>query len=145
MAPSSLSKSRKARGSVAPTNGHSGSRPVTTADRLNVLVGDKEKAAKDKRRSRDLMAKYGLTLDQFEKMLLIQRGKCGICDRFFHGVRRMYVDHDHQSGRVRGILCYPCNHRLLGRGLEDPFVHERAAAYLRSTFDGRNLGKGELN
>ena len=144
MAPSSLSKSRKARGSVAPTNGHSGSRPVTTTDRLNALnLGERD--ARERRRDKMLMAKYGLSLAQFEKMLLIQRGKCGICDRFFHGVRRMYVDHDHQSGRVRGILCYPCNHRLLGRGLEDPFVHERAAAYLRSTFDGRNLGKGELN
>jgi hypothetical protein len=32
-----------------------------------------------------------------------------------------------------------CNHRLLGRGLEDPALHEAAANYLRSTFDGRTL------
>ena len=145
MAPSSLSKSRKARGSVAPTNGHSGSPGDFTSSKLKFRVREVYGDAKALRRDRALMTKYGITRTQFEKMLLIQRGKCGICDRFFHGVRRMYVDHDHQSGRVRGILCYPCNHRLLGRGLEDPFVHERAAAYLRSTFDGRNLGKGELN
>ena len=54
----------------------------------------------------------------------------------------MYVDHDHKAPhRVRGILCYPCNKRLLGRGLEDPALHRRAAEYLESTFDIRNLGR----
>ena len=141
MARSSSSALKKPRGTGVRTSGL----PALASLHESLPSEYEAKSKRLVRRNKMLMAKYGLTLDQFEKMLLIQRGKCGICDRFFHGVRRMYVDHDHQSGRVRGILCYPCNHRLLGRGLEDPFVHERAAAYLRSTFDGRNLGKGELN
>jgi hypothetical protein len=132
LAPSSLSPSRRLQGTVGSINGPD----------LNQLRSLKSGPnPKEARRNRFLMTRYGITRDQFEKMLLIQRGKCGICEKFFYGTRRMFVDHDHKSGRVRGILCYPCNHRLLGRGLEDPDVHERAAQYLRRTFDGRNLGK----
>jgi hypothetical protein len=50
------------------------------------------------------------------------------------------VDHDHKPPhRVRGLLCFRCNHRLLGRGLENAFLHTQAANYLLSDFDGRTL------
>lgn len=93
------------------------------------------------RRKRDLYyrRKYGLTLKQWEKMAARHKGGCWICFRPPKRTRRHNTDHDHKTKRVRGILCFRCNHRLLGRGLEDPTLHERAAQYLRSTFDGRNL------
>ncbi len=53
-------------------------------------------------------------------------------------VRRLYLDHDHARGRVRGALCFRCNHRLLGRGLEDWRLHRDAAQYLRSARDYRS-------
>jgi hypothetical protein len=52
-------------------------------------------------------------------------------------IRRLYLDHDHVTGRVRGVLCFRCNHRLLGRGLENVALHRSAAEYLDSTFDAR--------
>lgn len=138
MGRSSSSVSKRSQGTEGSTNGH-GSNVLSheyVKERLGVNLNVKEQ-----RRNQLLITKYGITRGQFEKMLLIQRGKCGICDRFFYGTRRMFLDHDHKGNhRVRGILCYSCNKRLLGRGLEDPELHERAAAYLRSTFDGRKLG-----
>ena len=96
-------------------------------------------SSSDLKRDAYLRKKYGLSLAQFEKMLELQKGLCGICQRFLPGQRRMFPDHDHKTGQVRGILCWTCNFRVLGRGLEKPELHEAAARYLRSTFDGRTV------
>ena len=92
-------------------------------------------------RQRDvyLRRKYGLTHKQYVSMLRLQGGKCAICWRTPKPGKRLHVDHCHKTGRVRGALCFVCNHRLLGRGREVPEHHERAATYLRATFDGRAL------
>ena len=94
---------------------------------------------KDLRRDRLLRKKYGITLEQFEAILSHQHGQCGICREFLPGKKRMFVDHDHTTGAVRGILCWTCNYRLLGRGLDRPELHERAGAYLRAEFKGRDI------
>ena len=93
------------------------------------------------RRKRDLYyrRKYGLTLKQWERMARRTRGRCWICDRPPKPGKRHNTDHDHKTKRVRGLLCFRCNYRLLGRGRENPDHHEKAAAYLRSTFDGRKI------
>lgn len=85
------------------------------------------------------LKQYGITIAQYEKMLALQGGVCKICGRPPKTVR-LAVDHDHKAPhRVRGLLCRTCNHRLLGRGLENPGLHRRAAEYLESSFDGRAL------
>lgn len=91
------------------------------------------------RRDLYLRRTYGLTHRQYLKMMRLQDGKCAICGRSPKPGKRLHVDHDHKTGRVRGGLCYFCNHRFLGRGREIPEHHERAAVYLRSDFDGRKL------
>ncbi|UOF79040.1 recombination endonuclease viI [Caudoviricetes sp.] len=48
---------------------------------------------------------YGLTVDQYEKMLKKSKGKCGICKR----EQRLVVDHCHKTGKVRGLICNVCN------------------------------------
>lgn len=83
--------------------------------------------------------RYGLTVAQLDK-LEVWFPKCCICGRPPLPGKKLYLDHDHKTGRVRGRLCFTDNYRLLGRGaLGDPVRHEQAAAYLRSNFDGRNL------
>lgn len=56
------------------------------------------------------VAKYGLTVEQLAEMLLAQDGRCKAC-RVQLG-DRYSIDHDHQSGRVRGLLCSKCNTAL---------------------------------
>lgn len=90
-------------------------------------------------RDRYLRRTYGMTSRQYDRMVRAQGGKCAICRREPKPSRRLHVDHDHQTGRVRGALCFVCNHRLLGRGLEKPELHEAAAIYLRVTTDWRDV------
>ena len=83
--------------------------------------------------------RYGLTVDQLNVLEAMRNG-CHICGRKPLSGKRLYIDHDHKTGRVRGMLCFTCNYRLLGKGpLNDPARHEAAAVYLRSGFDARNL------
>lgn len=104
-------------------------RKLNTSERLARSL-----AAREKR----LWTHYNLTLRQYGKMLADQDGKCKICGRV-PKTKGLEVDHDHKTGRVRGLLDFHCNHRLLGRGLEDPDLHRKAATYLDDDFDGRLL------
>jgi hypothetical protein len=80
--------------------------------------------AKSNRKSH-LKRKYGLTLEQFDAMLAQQSGLCAICgDR-----PAAHVDHDHENGRVRALLCFNCN-GALGHMLDNPGWLLRAIDYL---------------
>ncbi|MGD9724372.1 MAG: endonuclease VII domain-containing protein [Pirellulales bacterium] len=65
-------------------------------------------------RKRHLMAKYGLTIEAWDALLESQNWACAICKTVDPGSRHGWqTDHDHETGKVRGILCLPCN-KLLG-------------------------------
>jgi len=68
----------------------------------------------DRVRDRDRRRRYGVSLAQLTEMLQRQDQKCGICriDLPVGNFRFAQVDHDHQTGRVRGILCFRCNRNL---------------------------------
>ncbi len=74
--------------------------------------------------------KYGLSPGDLERMRVTQNDRCAVClDRFASG-RDTHVDHDHETGQVRGLLCGACNQAeglLRGSSLRA----ERLAAYLR--------------
>lgn len=55
---------------------------------------------------------YGLTPEQYDEKLRNQGGGCAICLKPYNSGRRLSVDHDHQTGMVRGLLCTSCNTRL---------------------------------
>lgn len=82
-------------------------------------------------RAHDLMVQkvYGLGEGQYRKILAFQGGRCWICQRATGATKRLAVDHDHKTGKVRGVLCGPCN-QLLGHVRDDPEVLLRAARYL---------------
>lgn len=72
-----------------------------------------------------LYAKYGMTSAEVEAMRGAQGGVCAIC----RSASAVNVDHDHETGKVRGMLCFSCN-AALGHFRDDPAVLRRAARYL---------------
>lgn len=84
-------------------------------------------------RAGHLKRKYGITLDQYDEMLTAQGGCCAVCGREPRPDIALHVDHDHQTGRIRGILCFRCNNSL-GDLDDDPVLLRKAAGYL-SSFD----------
>lgn len=68
------------------------------------------------RRGDYLEKTYGLTLEQYDQILNRQAGACAICKGPPRGqgskLGHFDVDHDHTTGRVRGLLCNPCNQAL---------------------------------
>jgi hypothetical protein len=76
---------------------------------------------------------YGITAAQFSQMLSDQGGVCAICQTpdwpAPSGQAGPHVDHDHVTGKVRGILCQSCNHGL-GKFKDDPKRLRAAADYL---------------
>jgi DNA-directed RNA polymerase subunit RPC12/RpoP len=54
------------------------------------------------------MVKYGITVEEHNKLLKLQLNSCAICKRSFDIVKEV-VDHNHKTNEVRGILCYSCN------------------------------------
>lgn len=75
---------------------------------------------------------YGMTPEQFEQMEAAQHNLCALCQQPPKGTsrrtKRLVVDHDHETGKVRGLLCQPCN-RALG-WFENPEWSQRAREYL---------------
>lgn len=86
----------------------------------------------DKSFARKLKQRYGLTLADYNRMFTEQGGVCAICSQpEIHSYRRrLSVDHDHETGEVRGLLCHACNTGL-GKFFENAELLEVAAAYLR--------------
>lgn len=85
---------------------------------------------RDKRAAR--LRKFGITPEDYDGMLAAQGGGCAICGSTEPGGRwgtHFHVDHCHESGRVRGLLCGNCN-VLLGHAQDDPGRLTEAARYL---------------
>lgn len=80
-----------------------------------------------------LPSKYGITEDQYNQMLLDQEGVCAICKggNKFKKPWNLAVDHDHDTGKVRGLLCQACN-RTLGLIGESVNALRAAADYLEA-------------
>lgn len=69
---------------------------------------------KEIKRGTRLKYEYGITLEQYDKLLESQGGVCAICGTDTPGgMGRFHIDHDHKTGKIRGLLCNKCN-PLLG-------------------------------
>jgi hypothetical protein len=79
-----------------------------------------------------LSSLYGITLDEYDSMLLNQDGKCKICNIDQSELKEsLHVDHDHINGKVRGLLCRKCN-LALGCMNDDITILQKAITYLQS-------------
>jgi hypothetical protein len=78
-----------------------------------------------------VLRKYGLTLEARDAMIASQGGRCAICPNVLDvsKPKGCHVDHDHKTGKVRGLLCSGCNLGL-GHFRDDPALLRIAASYL---------------
>jgi hypothetical protein len=77
---------------------------------------------------------YGISLEEYDKLLALQLGVCATCDTQHDVSKPLTVDHSHDTGRVRGLLCDGCN-RSLATAKENPQILRALAEYLE-TRDG---------
>lgn len=82
-------------------------------------------SGRDKREDARLKRDFGITLEFFDEMLLAQGGQCAICQK----ESKLCVDHNHETGKVRGLLCAGCN-QALGLLKDSPSSARSAAEYL---------------
>lgn len=75
---------------------------------------------------------YGITAEEYQRIYEAQGGRCYICQRATGARRKLAVDHDHESGYVRGLLCRPCNHKVLGHLRDDTEAFQRAIDYINN-------------
>jgi hypothetical protein len=86
----------------------------------------------DWHRNHKFVTKYGITATTYDAMLAAQGGGCAICGAkpaSPWGRSALHVDHDHATGKVRGLLCMPCN-TALGFFRDSPSLLARATTYL---------------
>jgi hypothetical protein len=92
----------------------------------------REYGKSDKKKQSDrrihLRNNFGLTLEDYDRMLAEQDGGCGICGDP-PGKTALHVDHDHETGVVRGLLCFRCN-SALGNLRDDPDIITLALVYV---------------
>ena len=115
---------------VLPTGRSSSVQPCKACKKVASARYDLNRAPKDPAysRRRHLQTSYGITLEQYEDMLEKQNSVCLICT-LPSGTRRLHVDHNHDTGKVRGLLCHHCN-TALGLLRDDPALLAKAATYL---------------
>ena len=80
-------------------------------------------------RNSKLLKWYGITLEEYNEMLIKQGGVCAICNGVNKDGRDLHVDHNHLTGKIRGLLCIDCNF-LVHRAKDDRKILERAQEYL---------------
>lgn len=70
---------------------------------------------------------YGITQEDYDRMYAEQNGKCAICGQ--KSEKNFHIDHDHDTGEVRGLLCNKCN-KALGFVNDSPTILERMIRYI---------------
>lgn len=88
-------------------------------------------------REKDLKRHFGITLQQYDEMFLAQDGVCAICkhpesvryNKNSDKIKRLAVDHCHETGKIRGLLCTRCN-PAVGYMQNDPFRAQSLFGYI---------------
>lgn len=105
---------------------------IKVEDRKHPLQELKERRAKEKsiraKRNQRFVRNYGVSLDDYEAQYAAQAGMCSICGQLNE---TLHIDHNHQSGDVRGLLCHNCN-TAIGQLNDDEDRLLAAIMYLRN-------------
>jgi len=83
------------------------------------------------RRKQHLRRRFGITLEDFDRMVSEQKGLCALCSKTLSTEKRHpHVDHDHTTGRIRGVVHHNCN-LVLGHAKDSVELLQQAIAYLQ--------------
>ena len=88
----------------------------------------------EKKRAQKYRNRYGIDIEDYEKILKKQNGVCAICsgtDLGRKNAKYFVIDHCHETNKIRGLLCYKCN-TLLGLCNDDPEILLSGALYLKN-------------
>lgn len=98
---------------------------------LNKISQEWKRNNPEKVKTGTLKETYGISLDIYQQMLIAQNNCCAICRSLVPGAKKtyFYVDHDHDTGKVRGLLCMKCNLGL-SHFNDSPLLLDRAKEYL---------------
>jgi len=93
---------------------------------------------KEYRKNFYLISNYSITLEMYNKMLISQDNKCLICNKDSELLPKMLaVDHDHKTGKIRGLLCIQCNTGI-GSFQDDSNLLKKAISYLEESIKDVN-------
>ena len=101
----------------------------TRQSSLRYYYANKEKMVV--KRENQKLRSFGLTLEAYKDRLEYQANGCAICGNPCSTGRKLAIDHDHLTGRIRGLLCSNCNQGL-GKFKDDIGLLRRAIAYLET-------------
>ncbi len=89
------------------------------------------------RRNQQYKAKHGITLDEYNRLLVAQNERCAICNKHISEFNIAFaIDHNHRTGCIRGLLCTNCN-RGIGYLQDSQDILAKAIAYLKRERDGK--------
>ena len=115
------------------------SRGRKNKEAYNAYMREYNRQKPERRRSYDLKRFFGISLEEYNTMLEQQDGVCAICgqpetvlNRRTKQPQLLSVDHDHDTGKVRGLLCTRCN-TAIGLLQDDPDVLVSALSYLKGS------------
>lgn len=84
-------------------------------------------------RNKHLRRYYGISLEEYNTMFVNQNGSCAICEvHQSQTTKRLFVDHCHTTGAIRGLLCSQCN-SMLGMAKDNQETLAKAIVYLNKT------------
>lgn len=110
-----------------------GSKQCVACSRRVKYAYNKSEHGKRMNRNRELLKSYGISIDQFEAMFRLANGKCEICNIELKpkgwSKDSVAIDHNHKTGKVRGILCNSCN-RGIGHFFDDVDILNNSVKYL---------------
>jgi hypothetical protein len=86
-----------------------------------------------------LKRNYNITFEEYNKLFAEQEGKCAICGVHQNDLKKkLSVDHNHETGEIRGLLCNSCN-LSLGHAKEDTKILLKMIDYLNKEIEALNL------
>lgn len=101
-------------------------------DKIRADANARYHANPQKHRDDFLRRRYGVSQVDYDRMLADQNGRCAVCGtaEYIGPGKKPHIDHDHKTGKIRGLVCVRCN-VLLGMAQDQPARFYNAIEYLK--------------